>query len=384
MQYSSCGNKLLYHFPKNIDYLYPDLEIVNDEIYVTFLAYGKLLDLYYREGFRINLASNFLTSGKRQSIKLTKYIQSCYPNKSSEQVKEEYNKIAFMFKKIKPEIKEVKGDDIIYWYDEENYLTSGGNSNVLYSCMRYKKFAKALELYSKNSNVSLLIMTVGDKLVGRALIWNCTDGTRLMDRPYIIRDEDYILFEEYRKNNNILFIYDYRIRNGSGKGYGVGQFLDKYTRNFSIQLEYVPTKVMNYLKDTEIKKLLFADGSCDIPYLDNFSYFDIYRKTIFNACNLEEYKANHPSYFICSTSGAVTHIRNGKILIDGTKVNELYAVYSKYHNGYILKSSAIKTKDGYDYILAFEQKKLDRKASEIQNYVLNNEELEYVNEVRIA
>lgn len=99
----------------------------------------------------------------------------------------------------------VKGEDIRYWYLEDNYQEVSGQLGN--SCMRYKRCQPYLDIYVQNpDSCSLLILKneAGDKIIGRALVWTLSDGKKTMDRIYTIKDSDKLLFETYAKENEML------------------------------------------------------------------------------------------------------------------------------------------------------------------------------------
>lgn len=94
----------------------------------------------------------------------------------------------------------VDGEDIRYWYLEDNYYPGGGTLNK--SCMRYKSCQKYLDIYTDNiETCKLLILLEGDKLLGRALIWKLKDGDYYLDRIYTRWDNDVDTFKEYFEEN---------------------------------------------------------------------------------------------------------------------------------------------------------------------------------------
>lgn len=113
----------------------------------------------------------------------------------------------------------VKGEDIKYWYDEKNYASQSGCLGS--SCMKNVP-SNYFDLYSKNKNVSLLILTKSSrkfpwitkkkKLIGRALIWNidfsACDSKVFMDRVYTNDISDANKFYRIAKLNG--WVYKHR------------------------------------------------------------------------------------------------------------------------------------------------------------------------------
>jgi hypothetical protein len=109
--------------------------------------------------------------------------------------------------------KVVDGEDIKHWYNQKNYVQGGGSLNG--SCMRGEDAQNRLGLYTENpAVVKLLIMTDGDKLLSRALMWT-TDRGIYIDRPYCRYDKDQMLYKKYAEVNGY---YNYYARNSTPAG----------------------------------------------------------------------------------------------------------------------------------------------------------------------
>ena len=104
--------------------------------------------------------------------------------------------------KDESDFKLVSGEEIRKWYLEDNYLEVKGQLGN--SCMRYERCQKYLDIYVQNPEVcSLLVLFEGDKVKGRALVWELSDGSKYMDRIYTITDSDKVLFREWAEKNNM-------------------------------------------------------------------------------------------------------------------------------------------------------------------------------------
>jgi len=104
-----------------------------------------------------------------------------------------------------PNFRIVKGEDILYWYLESNYL-DGGLSTLGNSCMRYSSKNHYMKLYAENTEtVSMAIMTRivdgVEKLVARNLIWKISDGFYYCDRIYYNSDPLEPLMKQFLNDN---------------------------------------------------------------------------------------------------------------------------------------------------------------------------------------
>ena len=101
----------------------------------------------------------------------------------------------------------VSGSDICHWYNQNNYFKIAGTLGN--SCMKYESCSCYFRIYEDCAK--LLICTKGDKLLGRAILWEI-DGQTYMDRVYTCMDYLEEQFYQYamdqgwtiRDNNGLL------------------------------------------------------------------------------------------------------------------------------------------------------------------------------------
>lgn len=93
-------------------------------------------------------------------------------------------------------IKLVKGEDIRYWYNEENYYSM--SSTLGRSCMSHSECSSFFDLYCEQPECQMLIALKENQLAARALVWTIGDKT-FMDRVYYIEDSLYNIFVNYAK-----------------------------------------------------------------------------------------------------------------------------------------------------------------------------------------
>lgn len=112
-------------------------------------------------------------------------------------VTEDYNKV----------FRIVHGRDIVYWYNQRNYVTGGGTLNN--SCMRGSSDDR-FDLYVDNPDVCKLLIMVDEKsgkLLARALMWE-TDKGIYIDRPYCRYDKDHMLYKKFAEKNGYNSYYN--------------------------------------------------------------------------------------------------------------------------------------------------------------------------------
>jgi hypothetical protein len=125
----------------------------------------------------------------------------------------------------------VQGDQIAHWYNYRRYEGGDEASGTLNnSCMAHKP-ASYFQIYTANSNCSLIILyddhgRLGDdgkytstKIKGRALLWKCKIGDRdnvyYVDRIYTRRDSDVQLFKRFAESKGYYYTHGGSRTNGT-------------------------------------------------------------------------------------------------------------------------------------------------------------------------
>jgi hypothetical protein len=166
-------------------------------------------------------------SKKDNEIKVSRFIRSVLNSNNIETSSSELEDFLIKyleFFKTSDNIKVVSGDDIIKYYDSDNYSSGGGTLGR--SCMRHSKCRNQLKFYSKNSNDIQMLVLLDNfgKVKGRALIWKNVNisyldpnldvwiniNSDLMDRVYVINSKDRAKFKSYADKNKMAFRTDFR------------------------------------------------------------------------------------------------------------------------------------------------------------------------------
>lgn len=196
----------------------------------------------------------------RIPIKINKFVEKLFPNKykpSGDFGSDRESFVNMVIAKRDPgNFELVEGEDIVKYYNEENYGKHNGGS-LSTSCMRGGDCENYIEFYAKNKGkVSLLILKDSNdktKIRGRAIVWDLTEPEDriFMDRIYTFDEPDFDMFKNYAKTQGWLY---------------------KYKQNMSEDEKIVDTRT------GEITNIdFFIDGLEDndeYPYMDTMKFFN--------------------------------------------------------------------------------------------------------------
>lgn len=251
----------------------------------------------------------------------------------------DYWKAAIDGKDIKEEnFAFVKGEQIQYWYNYNQYLEKSGTLGN--SCMRDPSKSSYLNIYSNNPEVCcLLILKKENKLIARALVWKLKNPVNgfdyYLDRIYTINDSDVnvvtdIYIEWLRKNNTIK---DFKKEN-----------LLCYTT-----LDFRATKI-----DVKLNKWKFDY----YPYMDSFIFFKIKEGELTNKVEDDEKKL--PMWYLQGQYGKPSSYNEWRYIKsedefyhddDLIKLGDNYELKSNYIKDYryewIKKDEAIESDYGW-------------------------------------
>lgn len=213
----------------------------------------------------------------RNSIKIGKIVNKILTNKYSPREIEIFSNEFKAKSSINKEvIRLVSGKEIEHWYNIENYLSEYGTLGN--SCMsgtapngKNKYGENFFKIYTENpDSCSLLIMTIGDKLVARALVWKI-DTIKSRNRKYQIPDDikDMKYFMDrvyYLKDYQEVKLVNYAV----SKGWGYNNIWIR----FSCKRGYAGVKYKGSDWDLDLTVKVKPGSYEPYPYLDTFSRYD--------------------------------------------------------------------------------------------------------------
>jgi hypothetical protein len=265
----------------------------------------------------------------------------------------------------------VSGEDIRKYYLQDNHHKEWGTLGN--SCMKYERCQKYLDIYVDNG-IKMLVMFYKntDEVLGRALLWEDENRTKVMDRIYTIQDDEYLNhFTNWADQN----------------GYSYKQYQNWYS-----SLSFINKGKPKELKiDIKLEKFNYEY----FPYLDTFKFIDIENGTISNYC--KDHDSSNIRCLVSPNGGweSAGYLRFDEIdreylysgdLIQTTNSSgvEIYTStdncnWSTIYNMWILKTDSIWSEDLEDHIFTDDtrndQNKIESRRSYVESSRLKEEAL---------
>lgn len=195
----------------------------------------------------------------RTEIKAGRFLKRVlnFPDKSCESFNNLYKSYNDSFNY---EFVIVGGEDIIKYYNKDNYDIVNGNSCLNKSCMAFstsdethmrrnggETFSDRLRFYSLNPNCALLLLRQKNskKIKGRCLLWKTINDDIYMDRVYVDFESDFFLYKKYAADNNY------------------------YSHTMSNRPSLLEVRLNDEIKNIFGREAVKRNS---VPYLDSFSY----------------------------------------------------------------------------------------------------------------
>lgn len=250
----------------------------------TYVTKDKFYDVLLNGGYsnrttNLDLENSLSIFGNHvRTISLSKFMLRVLPSYDAKQIQQyiEYNKMLSSYDPAMFSI--VTGSDISKYYDVNNYFTNTGDLGS--SCMRHDIKQHVVKFYDNNKNVSLIIVRPNgvDAIIGRALLWTTTDGTKVMDRIYTSNSKLVSLFHRYAAENGFINIYEVRKhpKKRDLTAMSPSNWLVDYDRNYIVDLDYLPDKLLKADNATKFyrafrSRSVSMSDPADMPYIDNFN-----------------------------------------------------------------------------------------------------------------
>lgn len=308
LEQNSDGSLVTFTTSKNVKKEYP-------EVWSSFFQNDDSpesktdKEVSRKRTFSSEIDQNIFTKQNRNSIKFGKFIRKVLPDISDSDLEKFLNEFKSKTSGQELVFEILQGKDIIKGYSSEYCENEGTLSK---SCMKDKTSLNSniFKIYTENpESVKLLTLKSSDKIVARALIWQCesfdTDWEKhsgikpetkftLMDRVYYSKD-----FYE-----NKMFSY------ADKQGW--------YKRLDSIECRDSSNKVRFFKGKVKIRKLNYPSA----PFLDTFSMY-YYKESFLTNCKLtnDEGEKREDFALLGSTSGEIYYTKGGLEKFKGQALN---------------------------------------------------------------
>jgi hypothetical protein len=277
--YSSDISHALHN---HLDEFYHFIKFTTDSfVYVTKDKFHDVLlnNGYNRKNIDLDEENSMNIFGNHaRTMSLSKFMIRVFPKHDPKVLQQyiEYNKMLSNYDPSMFSI--VTGSDISKYYAVNSYFTTTGDLGT--SCMRHDDKQAVVQFYDKNSNISLIVAKPpgSDSIIGRALLWTTTDGTKIMDRIYTSNSKLVSLFHKYAAENGFLNIYEVRKHRGKKDftAMSPANWLTDYDRNYIVDLQYIPDNLAKASLATKFvqaftTRAVTITNSLHLPYIDNFN-----------------------------------------------------------------------------------------------------------------
>jgi len=234
----------------------------------------------------------------------------------------------------------VKGDDILFWYNEDNYYSDSGTLGN--SCMRSPGKNHFMKMYSENpDSVSLVILTHNNKLMGRSLLWKVGENSLGLD---YFSDRIY-----YRFDSDATLIKDWIINNIKGK---IGFYDSGIDDNDKIKINLKKVKFDKYpYMDTfeylyiELDKIQFEGvevyNSGDNGFLSPFYDYNEKDYIVYELQDTGGGKSICGDVIKCNYSKHLVHSKDCFYISGYGNVHKDFTVRCNYYNSNILKKESV-------------------------------------------
>lgn len=228
-----------YFESKSFNFL--SLRKVDEDFMISYIAENRIKD-----------GSEIWDKEKRQTGKIGRTLRSIMKPEYRKLFTEQDFEIANNILKstnVAGTFEVISGDEIIRTYVDMDLLSDAGTLGS--SCMRYEECGEYFDIYTENEDVCQMVRLIHDsgKLMGRALLWTTSCGTKIMDRIYVSKDAHIDSFKTWAEQNG----YDYKEHQAYDEK---DSFINHKTKE-----QY-----------TKIFKIELNNSFSQVPYIDTFTY----------------------------------------------------------------------------------------------------------------
>jgi hypothetical protein len=197
----------------------------------------------------------------------------------------------------------VEGSDIVKYYHWGRYERDVPIGSLDGSCMKYDEYQDCVDnMYRDNAKMLILRSNNNpDKILGRALLWECVDGTKAMDRIYGA-EHQYPLFKKWAKDNG----YAHRARQNYSEPW---KFVTPDGDEVMLQLKVKLSRFDEYgyddgddYYDEEDEMRVAREGNHAIPYMDTFKFVDTENRILLNHAPAKD---SEGEWYLCERTDGI-------------------------------------------------------------------------------
>lgn len=257
---------------------------------------------------------------KRGEVKISKLVNKLIDKKYTEAQREIFVNLIKSKLSEKTKFIVVKEEDIIKYYNKENYAEEKGTLGN--SCMRSKS-NDIFDIYVKNPEKCSLLVLVNeeDKVLGRALLWEldfCTNEEikKFMDRIYTANDYDVNKFKAWAIENKYAY---------------------KYKNTFSDVKEVIWNReTISVDMRVDLNKIDYYS----FPYLDTFKLYSPDNHSLHNInTNIDD--SNYAGYYILTATDGGRYVINENTDDEDDEEDHEGQVWSDYQGEWIDEDDAV-------------------------------------------
>jgi hypothetical protein len=251
---------------EELDKISPGNSINELIVHISFETHYGERECFYAKKHLVRDISEL----KSSDTKVGRFVSNFLSKAGVEFTHDELNDFIVKYKSEMKELKEkfkrfevVTGKDISYWYLESRY-ESKDKGSLGSSCMRHSSCQSYFDIYTQNSEVSMVILKSKndpDKIIGRALLWDAT----LINRPDETDDADIKFMDK-------IYVNDYSDENFFIKYARAHGFYYKKSQDSSDTPFMFDGKELS--TDESLITVLVGDGYHRYPYMDTLKYYD--------------------------------------------------------------------------------------------------------------
>lgn len=271
--------------------------------------------------------NNKVTKKSRQEVRIGKIVRKLLPSGFTDrQIELFVNQLKSTIENSNERFVLVKGSEIKYWYDDENYFSQKGTLGR--SCMKGEDY---FSMYTHNEEkCSMLCLIEMGKLKGRAIVWEIDNNNlpfkTFMDRVYTNLDSDVNKFHQYALSQG----WGYRLSNS------MSNFKKAIYKSDDETIEIYADMKVSLKPWSETRRYKYPN----YPYMDTFKGYDVHTGILYNVDDDESI------YLLEDTDGSFIDPDSKWSDYYDRRIPQSQAVWSEPLDTWIISSESVQVEIG--------------------------------------